>query len=662
MDAASIEEVNKLRKSMGMKLLPVPGADTSTRDESASPEPDEDAPSTLETREAQAYDNFRKTREAEESKKRREAKAAAVKKAREKAQRSAVLEGKGLGDLDDGADVDAKSWLMSQKKRQKKIAKARKLEEKAAAEAAAAAAAAAEYTAKDIAGIKVGHDMTSFLDGDEQVLTLKDTNVLDEEESEDELENQELREREKLTERLELKKKKPVYDPNDFDDTGERSILAQYDEEISGKKKKLFKLNQLETSTELADILDGPVQKRRFENLDVAELEHAPPSDYLDISEIKVKKPKKKKSKTTRQRPVDEDDVLLPTEGPNGDDAQLMDVDSGAGSFSKKRKTVDESFVDDDDLQASLALHRREALKKRKRTRPEDLARQLREEASQEQGSENGKAGDQPGGIVLDEITGFVDTLQKPGENEERKRRPNPKSEEQAVTAMDQDSSDEDEVMRDAAVVKEESPDREQSTALGMTTTGVEEEESISQGMGAALKLLKDRGLLKDEHGTERNEQFRRKQLFLAELNRRMSQFDEEVKVQRERDRASGRLDRMSVRDREDWQRQQNTMRDQHQSRIMDQLYREGYKPTVELKYFDDYGRSLDQKEAFKHLSHQFHGKGSGKGKTDKRLKKIEDEKRRESQSMLDVSQNVGMSSAAAQQLKKRREAGVRLA
>lgn len=270
MDAASIEEVNKLRKSMGMKLLPVPGADTSTRDESASPEPDEDAPSTLETREAQAYDNFRKTREAEESKKRREAKAAAVKKAREKAQRSAVLEGKGLGDLDDGADVDAKSWLKSQKKRQKKIAKARELEEKAAAEAAAAAAA--EYTAKDIAGIKVGHDMTSFLDGDEQVLTLKDTNVLDEEESEDELENQDLREREKLTERLELKKKKPVYDPNDFDDTGERSILAQYDEEISGKKKKLFKLNQLETSTELADILDGPVQKRRFENLDVAEL------------------------------------------------------------------------------------------------------------------------------------------------------------------------------------------------------------------------------------------------------------------------------------------------------------------------------------------------------------------------------------------------------
>jgi len=683
MDAASIEEVNKLRKSMGMKLLPVPGADN--RDQSDSPEPEEDPGSTLETREAQAYDNYRKTREAEVAKKKREDKAAAIKKAREKAQRSAVLEGKGLGDLDEEADLDAKSWLKSQKKRQKKIAKARKLEEEQAA-AAAAAAAEVQYSAKDLTGIKVGHDMTSFLDGDEQVLTLKDTDVLNEEEDEDELENQELREREKLKEKLELKKKKPVYDPNDIDETGERSILAQYDEEIHGKQKKLFKLNAQEISTGLEDILSGPAQKRKLQSLDVETLgkplpnllspscslickltadqpEDAPPSDYLDISEIKVKKPKKKKSKVTRQRPADDDDILIPAEEPVDQDSQLMDVDSGAGAFAKKRKTVDESFVDDDDLQNSLARQRRDALKKRKKTRPEDIARQFREEASQEPESENGESGGQPGGITLDEITGFVDTLQKPGENEERKPRSKPKPD-QPITAMDRDSSDEgeDEAMEDATAVKEEDLDHEQGHLADVTTTGVEEEQSIGQGMGAALKLLKDRGLLKDEHGDERNAQFRKKQIFLAELHRRMAQFDEEAKVQRERDRASGRLDRMSVREREDWQRQQNTMRDQHHSRVMDQLYREGYRPSVELKYFDEHGRSLDQKEAFKHLSHQFHGKGSGKGKTDKRLKKIEDEKRRESQSMLDASQNVGMSSAAAQQIKKRREAGVRLA
>lgn len=684
MDAASIEEVNKLRKSMGMTLLPVPGAEPSTDEQSGTSEPDEDAPSTLETREAKAYDNYRKLREAEEAKKKREDKAAAIKKAREKAQRSAVLEGKGLGDLDDGAETDAKSWLKNQKKRQKKIAKARKLEEEQAA-AAAAAAAAVQYSAKDLTGIKVGHDMTSFLDGDEQVLTLKDTDVLNEEEDEDELENQDLREREKLKERLELKKKKPIYDPNDIDETGERSILAHYDEEIDGKQKKLFKLNAQDISTGLEDILSGPAQKRKFESLDVGVLgrpsgpspfspsfsltskltvnqtDDAPPSDYLDISQVKVKKPKKKKSKVTRQRPADDDDVLPPAEELTGQNAQLMDVDSGAGAFTKKRKTVDESFVDDDDLQTSLARQRRDALKKRKRTRPEDIARQLREEESEEPGSENGEAGNQTGGIVLDEITGFVETLQKPSEIEERRPRQKSKSD-QSITAMDRESSDDDEVMEDAAAVKQESPDREQSSHADTTTTGVEEEESIGQGMGAALKLLKGRGLLKDEQGNERNAQFRKKQIFLAELHRRMAQFDEDARVQRERDRASGRLDRMSVREREDWQRQQNTMRDQHQSRVKDQLYKQDYRPNVDINYFDEHGRKLDLKEAFKHLSHQFHGKGSGKGKTDKRLKKIEDEKRRESQSMLDASQNVGMSSAAAQQIKKRREAGVRMA
>ncbi|KAH8903970.1 hypothetical protein BR93DRAFT_900754 [Coniochaeta sp. PMI_546] len=649
MDAASIEEINKLRKSMGMKPLPVPGK---AAEQAPPAEIDEDAPSTLETREAQAYDNFRKAQEAEAAKKRREERAAAVKKAREKAQRFAVLEGKGLAELDEAQDLDAKSWLKNQKKRQKEIAKARKLEEE---QAAAEAAAAKEYTSKDLTGIKVGHDVSSFLDGDEQVLTLKDTNVLDESADEDELENLELREREKLQERLELKKKKPVYDPNDMDDTGERSILAHYDEDSKGKKKKLFTLDVQGPNNELADILDAPaVQRRTVQNLDVDMLDDAPaPSDYLDPSEIKVKKSKKKKSRNTRQRPADDEDSLLPGDQPTD---QLMEVDAAPITYTKKRKTVDEDFVDDDDLQSSLARQRKDALKKRKKTRPEDIARQLREEASAEPEAVNGGGEGQSAGMTLDEITGFVDTLVKQEPVEERRRKSTPRAE-QSTTAM-ADDSDADEDMKDATVVKEGTPDG----ANGVTTTGVEEEETVGAGMASALKLLRGRGILKDQHGAELNEKFRQKELFLAELHRRMAKFDEDARLQRERDRASGRLDRMSVRDREEWQRQQNAIREQHQSRIMDQLYKEGYRPNIELKYTDEHGRSLDQKEAFKLLSHQFHGKGSGKGKTDKMLKKIETEKRREAQSLLDASQNVGMSSAHAQQLKKRREAGVRLA
>ncbi|KAJ5800965.1 uncharacterized protein N7518_003033 [Penicillium psychrosexuale] len=56
--------------------------------------------------------------------------------------------------------------------------------------------------------------------------------------------------------------------------------------------------------------------------------------------------------------------------------------------------------------------------------------------------------------------------------------------------------------------------------------------------------------------------------------------------------------------------------------------------------------RNMNQKEAFKQLSHQFHTKGTGNMKTEKRLKQI-DEERSESMSTLESSQNTSMNTAA---------------
>lgn len=226
---------------------------------------------------------------------------------------------------------------------------------------------------------------------------------------------------------------------------------------------------------------------------------------------------------------------------------------------------------------------------------------------------------------------------------------------------MDIDSDD------DGPIVKryqsEEQDERQSSAPPDISAIGVGEEKTVGgSGIGATLSILRERGLLKESNAGELTESYRQQQFFLAEKRRRLEEFEEEARRQRERDRASGKLDRMSQREREEYARQQNAYREQQTSRIINDLFKQGYKPNVELKYTDDDGRRLNNKEAFKHLSHKFHGKGSGKGKTDKRLKKIEDERRREAQSMLDASQNVGMSSAAAQQIKKRREAGVRLA
>uniref|UniRef100_S4RLI1 Spliceosome associated factor 1, recruiter of U4/U6.U5 tri-snRNP n=1 Tax=Petromyzon marinus TaxID=7757 RepID=S4RLI1_PETMA len=53
---------------------------------------------------------------------------------------------------------------------------------------------------------------------------------------------------------------------------------------------------------------------------------------------------------------------------------------------------------------------------------------------------------------------------------------------------------------------------------------------------------------------------------------------------------------------------------------------KEHYRPDVRIEYVDETGRKLTPKEAFRQLSHRFHGKGSGRMKTEKRQKKLEEE------------------------------------
>mmetsp|Transcript_29449 Transcript_29449/g.77176 ORF Transcript_29449/g.77176 Transcript_29449/m.77176 type:complete len:139 (+) Transcript_29449:41-457(+) len=66
--------------------------------------------------------------------------------------------------------------------------------------------------------------------------------------------------------------------------------------------------------------------------------------------------------------------------------------------------------------------------------------------------------------------------------------------------------------------------------------------------------------------------------------------------------------------------------RDRRDDRRRDPLTLEGYQPKVQLKYEDDSGRTMtDKKEIFRYLSHKFHGKTSGKGKTEKRMQKIQE-------------------------------------
>lgn len=684
-DALSVEQNNKIRAALGLKPLPVPGAAATgpvfkeskhddDDDSDTSSDEDEDPRSTLESRQAQAGENWKKLQDEAETKRKREERNAAIKKARDQAQRNTKLEGTTLGESGD-TEMDTKTWLQQSKKRQKKIEKdrARKLAEELEERERAATA---QYTSADLAGIKVGHEADDFGGGEEHVLTLKDTAV-DQEDEADELEDMNLRENEKTAERLELKKGKPVYDPTQ-ENTG---ILAQYDEEIEGKKRKRFTLDAAGSTTEDRDAKRQVVSdklKKNAVSLDLDPELQAPVSDYMDISEVKIKKPKKKKTKATKQRAVLDDEDIFPVADSGNNGASSMEVDTNNGTPApapapRKQISEDVSFVDDDDLQASLTRQRRAAFKKRHKARPEDLARQLKEEEAQTPMEVETPENEEEPGLVIDDTSEFVSNLQKPT-LPDRREKPQPTAPEPAEQLspaeephvedggdvdMERTYNDiEDEEDLKERIKRDEAQTQAQPEISG---TGLEEETTLDQGLGATLSMLKQRGLVKQTDSAQHNSLLRDREHFLHEKEHLETEAEKRARQQRERDRASGKLDRMSAREREEYARWENKQRDQQDARQMAEVFNREYKPDVQLKYVDEFGRLMNQKEAFKHLSHQFHGKGSGKMKTEKRLKKIDEEKQREAMSTLDSSQHTGMNNAMGATARKNRQAGVRL-
>ncbi|KAF2405241.1 hypothetical protein EJ06DRAFT_18059 [Trichodelitschia bisporula] len=651
-----IDAANKIRVAMGLKPLPAAGEGPvfKSKDGDSGEEP----ASTIDTREAAAGDNWRKLHEDAAAKAKRQAQKEAIKKARDAAMRDAKYAGRTLGEAEE--DLDTRSWLVQQKKRQKKIEKEQKLQEEREAQRKKA-----EYTARDLAGVKVGHELDQFDAGSEQVLTLKDA-VIGDESEEDELENLELRAKEQLEKRLESKKRKPVYNPNDIDESGPKSLLAQYDEGLGVTKTSAFTLDGKGSTLELAQSAAVEEEYRAkgvLINLELFREEKQPVSDYVDPSEIKIRKPKKKKERKTRKREVDDDDIPpLPSVAPSAD---TMEVDSGAGSaVTGKNRTLDESnIIDDEDLQAMLAQQRRGALKKRKRMRPEDLAKQLKEEELN--AMDVTESVEEPG-LVLDETSEFVANLRRPEDEDERPRRKSAQPPEKARHRTDSADAEGDVDMEQSYAAVEEAAERNKSgettavVAPDLPHTGLEEESSLNQGLGATVAMLQQRGLLHAHDGSDLNSSFREQQKFLAERRQREEDAERKARMQRERDRTSGRLERMSAREREEYARQSNVHREQQESRELTNMFNRDYRPQVELKYVDEFGRHMSQKEAFKHLSHQFHGKGSGKQKTEKRLKKIEEEKKREAMSLLDSSQHV-VSTAMGDKAKRTQQAGVRL-
>lgn len=187
------------------------------------------------------------------------------------------------------------------------------------------------------------------------------------------------------------------------------------------------------------------------------------------------------------------------------------------------------------------------------------------------------------------------------------------------VVVKDEDDIDMDMLDKLEDAIKETEAEEKAAAERGDGGVGTSSEQHFASGMAASLNILRQQGILAQPHSdqVDRERVQKQRDLWLAELRRRQAQ--------RELDKLQSRGGYKDQAQRE----YDNRVREQHEARDQMELFK-NYKPDVTLSYHDEHGRQLTMKEAWKALSHKFHGKGSGKMKTEKRLKKIAEEKKKE--------------------------------
>ncbi|TCD69343.1 hypothetical protein EIP91_007899 [Steccherinum ochraceum] len=620
-ESISLEETNKIRISLGLKPLT-----------------DDKGPA--DSTEKTAEDNYAQQRD-------REAKAKAAKdvqdriaKVRNKRELNAKLKGSTLGDAEGDVD-DTLKWIKRAKKKEKELARKRQEE----LENMDKVFQGEDYTEKDLEGLKVAHDFEELGEGEDRILTLKDSRILDDEE--DELQNVNMAEDERLEKNKELKIKRrdyTGYDDEEFVEGNQgmkRAVLAKYDEFLEGPRQTEFRLGSsgaTKKETTVKNDADASVSvKKSLLSIDYDK--NLETVDYLKAGDVGFKKPKTKKKRSSR-RAAD----LADPEDMQVDDKPIVPL----------QRNLDSNFVDDDDLQAALARSRRAKLAKPKKLSPEEVARRIAEEREQamatdgpevikiEDDDDLPEAGE--GGLTFDDTSEFVRTItydpvavkkepvealsttapyKQPSElrDVEMKAGEDEAMEElEAGEVVVKEEEDEEEMLNaiENAIKEAEAADAAQANG-DASEVGTSGEQTFGSGMAATLQILRNQGVLAapKADSQEREKVQLQRDVWLAEYRR--------MQAQRELDKARMRGGNKDQATRE----YENRQRESQEAKANLESFK-NYKPDVNIVYYDEFGRVLTPKEAWKALSHKFHGKGSGRMKTEKRLKKIAEERKAE--------------------------------
>ncbi|XP_073514547.1 U4/U6.U5 tri-snRNP-associated protein 1 [Phyllobates terribilis] len=497
------------------------------------------------------------------------------------------------------------------------------------------------YSSQDLQGLTVEHNLESFTEGRTVILTLKDKGVLDEDDS-DVLVNVNMIDKEKADKNVELKKKRPDYKPYEEEESVDdmvmfrhKSVLSKYDEEIEGEKKKSFRLESGGTA-------DGSWEKElqnirqtlhnQAQSLDVPALRLA--SEYYTSEEmvsfkktkIRVKKIRKKAKSSLRddlllikpdtrksdfgsrtrgrgrKRVAAEDegqDVELKAAVPQSDDVRVesMDISDEEGPGSP-------GVVEEDDLETELhkQLEKSRRLKQiqQQKDSSEKIAAMVKK-LNYQKSQDDDEDDDKKGSIVFNATSEFCRTL---GEiptyglagNREDQEDLMDFEKDKAESENEHGDSDGEENIGWSMVNLDEEKNQQDYSAS--STTILDEEPIVNRGLAAALHLCQNKGLL--ETTVQKIARVKAPNKLLPTANYCIE-------------------DKMAIDDK-------YSRREEYRGFTQDFKEKDGYRPDVKIEYVDETGRKLCPKEAFRQLSHRFHGKGSGKMKTERRMKKLDEE------------------------------------
>ncbi|XP_010836142.1 PREDICTED: U4/U6.U5 tri-snRNP-associated protein 1 [Bison bison bison] len=487
------------------------------------------------------------------------------------------------------------------------------------------------YSARDLQGLTVEHAIDSFREGETVILTLKDKGVLQEEE--DVLVNVNLLDKERAEKNVELRKKKPDYLPyvedESVDDLAQhkpRSILSKYDEELEGERPQSFRLEQGGVADGLREReLEEIRAKLRLQAQSLSTVGPRLASEYLTPEEMVTFKKTKRRVKKIRKK---EKEVIMRADDllPLGDQTQDSDFGSrwagrrlgvGAGpapqsvgrGFSRASpvsppeegaalQSGSPEVLEEDEAELELQKQLEKGRRLRQLQQLRDSGEKVVEIVKRLESRQRGWEEEDPerkGAIVFNATSEFCRTL---GEI--------------PTYGLAGNREDQEELMdfeRDEERSANGGSESDGEENMGWSTVNLDEEKQQQDFSASSTTIL-------DEEPIPGSHRFHPPGLLETTVQK-------VARVKAPNKSLPSAVycieDKMAIDDK-------YSRREEYRGFTQDFKEKDGYKPDVKIEYVDETGRKLTPKEAFRQLSHRFHGKGSGKMKTERRMKKLDEE------------------------------------